>query len=89
MVLKFGSFEVYKSASYMYLTLATEFFNRSMFVSTYRYGLAAMTYHLCQDMIYRYIMYLIASYPGLRGEGKRRPGAHCLRMHVIREAIVT
>ena len=31
----------------------------------------------------------VASYPGLRGEGKRRPGAHCLRMRVIREAIVT
>ena len=25
----------------------------------------------------------VASYPGLRGEGKRRPGAHCLRMRVI------
>jgi len=31
----------------------------------------------------------IASYPGLRGEGKRRPGAHCLHMRVIREAIIT
>jgi len=36
-----------------------------------------------------YSMYTVASYPGLRGEGKRRPGAHCLRMRVIREAIVT
>ena len=34
----------------------------------------------CQD---------VASYPGLRREGKRRPGAHCLRMRVIREAIIT
>jgi len=33
--------------------------------------------------------FTLASYPGLRGEEKRRPGAHCLRMHVIREAIVT
>ena len=35
MVLNFGSFEVYKSASYMYLTLATEFFNRSICLSAH------------------------------------------------------
>jgi len=35
MVLNFGSFEVYKSASCKYLTLATEFFNRSICLSVH------------------------------------------------------
>jgi len=35
MVLNFGSFEVYKSASYKYLTLITEFFNRSICLSAH------------------------------------------------------
>ena len=52
MVLNFGSFEVYEST--IYLMLTSEFLNR---ISTYQYGLAAMTYHVetIYVMTYGYI----------------------------------
>jgi len=70
MVLNFGSFEVYKSASYMYVTLATEFFNRSIWLSAH-IDMAWLPWNtmwkpfMSRHMIYWYIIISLQPWEGL------------------------